>query len=106
MSGDISTPEMCMFKDVIPGALYIDIGPYSCIPFINIRKVTRTDVLRFVSIFADGRARTFEPAAAELSCRSDTAVVVMLEEKNHHLIDAYFKAEGNTETEAQQAIHR
>lgn len=101
---DMSVSEMPMFKNVETGGLYIDVDSYSRTPFSEAIKVTRTGVLRFVSIFFVRSATNIRPALAGLSCGSDTAVVLKLEEKDHHLIDEYLKAEEHTEADAQNAV--
>lgn len=103
MSNDMPVPEMSMFKDVMTGALYIDIDPNSCLPFINTRKVNRTGVLCSITISSGRSATNIRLAAAELPCGSNTAVVVRLKEKSHHLIYEDSKAEGDREAEAQQS---
>lgn len=85
MSNDTFVSEMSTFKDAMTCALFIDVVPHSFIPFINIRKVTRIGMLRFVKIFSGRSASSMAPAAAGLSSGSDTVVVVKLEEKDYHL---------------------
>lgn len=68
--------------DVMTGALYIDVDPYSFLSFIDTRMVTRTGVLRFESLFFSWNASNIRPAAAKLLGRSDIADMVHLEKKN------------------------
>lgn len=98
--------EMPMFTDVITGALYIDDDPYTCIRFLNIRKVTRTEVIRFESIFSGRGAANIERAASGPLCGLEVGAAIKLEEKDHHSYDKYLKEEGQTEADARQTFRR
>lgn len=78
-ANNISVPENSIFKDVMAEAGFVDVDPYGCIPFVDIRKVTRSGVLRFVSIFSRRSAASMGSVGSVISCGLDTTVVVELE---------------------------
>lgn len=104
MSSDPSVSEILLLKDVTTGALYASVYSYSWISFISNKMVAGTNVLCIVSLLSSWSAMNVRPAAAWLYCGSDPAVVVGLEEKDHHLNDEHSKAEEYTMADAQQAI--
>lgn len=71
-----SVPNHENFKDVVTDAIYVDVDPHSCMPYVNIRNTTKSGVLRFLSIFSGRSASFLGPVASDNSCGSGTAVII------------------------------
>lgn len=88
------------------GSLHFNVNLYACIPFVNIRNVTRTGVLRLGSIRFGESVANLGPAISGLFCGSDTGLVMQLGRNQYNLIADYLKADGSVGDDVEQAIQR
>lgn len=80
--------------DIMRGAQYIEVNPYSYIPFTCIRKTTQYKVLQCASIFFGVGASQLGPAAGGIAFSINSAIVARLDEDIHHLVESHFKSLG------------
>lgn len=78
------------FLDDMNGAVYAQIGPSACIPFLRARSTRKLGVLRFVSIFTGLRSSKPRPSSEGPPCGSNSVVVVAHDHYQRRLVQKYF----------------
>lgn len=73
---------------------YVDVDPFSSIPFVRIRNTTKTAVLHFVPIFPGSGAFNIHAVAAGIACSTDSADVAPLDTGPKDVIVADLQAQG------------
>lgn len=64
------------FRDFVAGAHYVDVDPFCCIPFHNIKPVKKEPFFPFVSIFSDRSPSRCGSALLTICSGSDSTTVV------------------------------
>lgn len=82
----------------------VEISPHDCMPFLNIRKNTKSGVLRIATLFTKKSKTHFTPCGAGITFESGTPIVVQITPSMMHVGMDYFRSQGASRGETKQKI--